>query len=121
MNSLNIALVRKNKHLPYMGDDELSSVVFRITTGGKEVGVAALLVSDESAYVEGIEIYARFRGRGYGTKAIRLLARLYDTVYLSPDNPDAQRLYERIGFEYHGDEYPDLGYGTYEVRKGVIK
>lgn len=118
----NLALVVKKVYPTYDTDSsECENVIFRITTGGDEIGVASVLVNDKSAYVDGIEIYERVRGRGYGTKAIRLLARLYDSVYLSPDNAEAQRLYSRLGTEYHGDEYPDFGYGTYEVRKGVIK
>lgn len=62
-----------------------------------------LPVSDEAAELTGITTLAGYRNRGFGAIVTAALAQLaFESgarqVFLSTDNPVAQRLYERLGF-----------------------
>lgn len=82
------------------------------------VGEASIMVSESGAYCERIDINEEYRNQGIGTEALKLLSREFGTVTVAPDNEDAQRLYERIGYDVtdKGDNWSvDQGYGVYEI------
>lgn len=70
------------------------------------VGVAAgmhLPVTDGTAELAGITTLVPYRGRGIGAALTEAIARHAvhngaETLFLSTDNPVAQRVYERLGF-----------------------
>ena len=70
---------------------------------GKKIGYGYLyLFYDEDgdlsvAYVKDINIDEAYRNHGYGTSVLRQLSDKYDGIYICPDNPDAERLYDRLG------------------------
>lgn len=99
-----------------VSEDSYDAISYSIQLDGIEIGTASVQASG-TAYVERIDIDEEQRGQGYGTEALMQLSRMHGGIYLAPDNADAQRLYERIGTEYYGDdaEYIDQGYGVYEI------
>ena len=70
---------------------------------GKKIGYGYLyLFYDEDgdlsvAYVKDINIDESYRNHGYGTSVLRQLSDKYGGIYICPDNPDAERLYDRLG------------------------
>lgn len=91
-----------------------------ILLDGIQIGRADIIVNEEEElnYIEKIEISENYRNHGYGTYVLKELARLHDSIYLAPDNADAQRLYERLGEEWITNA-PDVdqGYGVYIIEK----
>ena len=84
------------------------------------VGEMTIIVYDDNtAYLERIDVDEGKRGRGYGTQMLKHAAGYADTVYIAPDNADAQRLYNRVGSQMRSDYYDaygfaiDQGYGVY--------
>lgn len=98
-------------------EDGYESMILSLRSDGTEVGEASVLTSSTGAYVERIDIDESKRNRGLGTEFLRLLSERLGGIYLAPDNADAQRLYARIGQDYHGAdaEYVDQGYGVYKI------
>jgi RimJ/RimL family protein N-acetyltransferase len=77
---------------------------FEIVVDGEKVGFAAVKMWDDgSALIERIDIDDAHQNRGYGSQAIRMISADHDACYIVPDNADAQRLYERIGYETTDD------------------
>lgn len=97
-------------------EDSYKNEMYEYVVDGKTVGSASVMAG-ETAYVERIDIEEEYRNHGYGTAFLRELSDTYGFVYLAPDNADAQRLYERIGREYTGEDadYVDQGFGVYEI------
>lgn len=89
----------------------------KIYKDGQEIGSASILVSDEGAYIERIDIDEDMRGKGIGTYVLKNLARRYDGFTIAADNERANRLYERLGNEYRGEDAPyiDQGYGVWKI------
>lgn len=82
------------------------------------VGEVSVMISESGAYCERIDIDKEHRNQGIGTEALKLLSRKLGSVTVAPDNEDAQRLYERIGYDVtgKGDNWSvDQGYGVYEI------
>ena len=97
-------------------EESYTNELFELHLGGKVIGWASVLVSS-TAYVERIDIDEDYRNRGLGTQMLKDLSSMYGSVAVAPDSEDAQRLYQRIGSEYTGDdyEYIDQGFGVYEI------
>lgn len=95
-------------------EDSYEAINFNIIENGITVGYASVMVDDSSAYCERIDIDEEYRNRGYGTAALRDLSEKFHGIIVAPDNEDAQRLYERIGYETSDDMY-DQGFGVYEI------
>jgi RimJ/RimL family protein N-acetyltransferase len=91
--------------------------VNEILVGDTAVGSMTLMVDENSTYIERIDVAEEYQGNGYGTQAIQMVAREYDTVFAAPDNEDSQRLFERLGRVYTGDEadYVDQGFGVFQL------
>ena len=74
-----------------------------VMLGGKKIGYGYLyLFYDEDgdvsvAYVKDININEEYRNHGYGTSVLQQLSEKYGEIYICPDNPDAERLYDRLG------------------------
>lgn len=77
-----------------------------------------------------IDVDDGFRRRGIGSDAIREIAQDFDRLFVAADNPDAARLYDRLGERVVGDDvdeaapleclyYLDQGFGVWEVRRTV--
>jgi len=96
-------------------EDSYTGIIMDIVNDGNTVGHMSLMVDEKSCYLERIDITPSEQGKGYGSSAMQLLTRMYNTVYAAPDNPDSQRLFARIGEPYEADEanYVDQGYGVY--------
>ncbi len=74
--------------------------------GGRLVGCGELLIYPHGAELANIFVVATHRGRGVGTTLLIVLLRLARylgetavEIGVTPDNPRARRLYERLGFE----------------------
>lgn len=88
-----------------------------IMLDGKEVGTIGMVVDESEPYLERIDIDEKYRNKGIGTDALRLVAEKYGEFLIAPDNEDAKRLYERYGDESNSDNAPylDQGYGVYSI------
>ena len=98
--------------------------LFDIVVSGTIVGAGNMVEAeseDDFNYLERIDIDEEHRNHGYGTKALYALADIYGSYFLSPDNEDAQRLYDRVADEISSSDYDrfgfaiDNGYGVYEI------
>lgn len=98
-------------------EDSYQAIGYSIRLDGVEIGTAGVIDGEPIAYVERIDIDESQRNRGYGSKALQRLSDLYGEIIIAPDNEDAQRLYDRLGQEYHGDvaDYLDEGFGVYRI------
>lgn len=98
-------------------EDTYKAISFSILVSGQAVGGCSVMVDEDYAYCERIDIYDGCQGEGYGTAALYELSSQYMGIVVAPDNPDAQRLYERIGSVWGGDSaaYIDQGYGVYRI------
>lgn len=98
-------------------ESSYTAIAFDIIENDQIVGGCSIMVDDNSAYCERIDIDEEYRNRGYGTAAFTELSEMYDGIIVAPDNEDAQRLYDRLGFEYNGEDadYIDQGYGVYRI------
>lgn len=109
---IDIKRTRANEEASY------TSMEYVMMLDGKEIGCASLIVDSESAYCERIDIDEAYRNQGHGTKLLKTLSSEFGSVFVAPDNEDAQRLYDRIGFDVtsEGDWWAvDQGYGVYEI------
>ena len=109
---IDIKRTRANEESSY------TAMEYVMTLDGKEIGWASLIVDSESAYCERIDIDEAYRNQGHGTKHLKTLSSEGGSVLVAPDNEDAQRLYDRIGFDVtsDGDWWAvNQGYGVYEI------
>lgn len=88
-----------------------------IMLDGKEVGTIGMVADENEPYLERIDIDEKYRNKGIGTDALRLVAEKYGEFLIAPDNEDAKRLYEWYGDESSSDNaaYIDQGYGVYSI------
>lgn len=83
-----------------------------ITKDGEIIGGIGLFVSydedgeEDNAFVKDIGIDEEYQNRGYGTEVLKNLAREHGGIYICPDNPDAERLYRRLGEEIDYSHVP---------------
>lgn len=84
---------------------------------GEQVGRAHIMDNPEidEKYLENIDIFAEHQNRGYGTRAIQILAKQYGYIFFAPTDENNRRLYERIAEEEpaHMDHEVDQGFGIY--------
>lgn len=100
-------------------EDGYDSISFDIISGGDVVGAISVSVSSTGAYCERIDVDEDFRNQGIGTAALNLLSSEFGSVIVAPDNADAQRLYERIGYDVTNKDdnwSVDQGFGVYEIQ-----
>lgn len=101
-------------------EDDYNNYVFDILADGQTVGRAIVTASDEDddhAYCELIAVDEEFRNQGIGTEALYELSSKWYGIEIAPDNEDAKRLYERLGYESDWDDadYVDQGFGVYRI------
>lgn len=97
-------------------EDTYETITYEAVLDGKTIGWATMVVSDEGAYLERIDIEEAFRGQGHGTAFIRALADEYGSIVAAPDNEGSQRLFERLGSDVSEKHWMvDQGYGVYEI------
>lgn len=96
-------------------EDSYIANLYHIIVDGENIGSVSTMEDEDSIYIERIDVDEAFRNRGHGTEALRMLSGMASTVYLAPDNEDAQRLYERIGYETYSFPEVDQGFGVYEI------
>ena len=106
----------------------IGSVFLDILTDDKIVGSATLIRyygedgDRKYTHLERIDIDEDFRGKGFGTAAIKTMCENYGRIVAAPDSEDSKRLYERIGnlvidTTGHMEEvYLCVGFGVYEFR-----
>ncbi len=84
------------------------STTYVIEAGEDRVGRLRLVDDGETLEVAGLQILPGRQGRGIGTAVLRSIMACADERHLlvvldvEIDNPDAQRLYERLGFTVAG-------------------
>jgi len=76
-------------------------------------------VEEDEAYIEYVKIEDEFQNNGYGSQALKAIAKDFWLTYLAPMDEANQRCYERIGEEITGEKYDgvDQGYGVYALNK----
>lgn len=89
---------------------------YELVVGGDVVGWAQVMVDEESAYLERVDIEDGFQGQGYGTKFIKELSSEYGSIIAAPDNARCKRLMERLGDDVSDEQWAvDQGFGVYEI------
>lgn len=99
-------------------EETYAAIEYVMTVDGEEIGWASVMVDDNGAYCERIDIAEGHRNHGYGTELLKTLSDEFGSIYVAPDNEDAQRLYDRLGYDVSdkGDWcYVDQGFGVYEI------
>lgn len=97
-------------------DDE--SILYGAYLNGEEIGNASVLLGEDGAYCERIDVDEAHRNQGVGTAFLRFLSEAHGDIYLAPDNENARRLYDRLGYDVtdKGDWYTvDQGFGVYRI------
>lgn len=95
------------------------SIMYGVEENGGIIATASVLLGEDGAYCEAIEVKEDRRNQGIGTSFLKALADEHDSIVVAPDNEDAQRLYDRLGYDItdRGDWYiVDQGFGVYEIR-----
>ena len=104
--------------------NKLENGLYEIELEGNIIGGGSMIEAENEEdfnYLERIDIDEEHRGRGYGTKALYALKEVYGEYFLSPDNEDAKRLYEKVADEIKQSDYDrfgfaiDNGFGVYEI------
>ena len=97
--------------------------LFDIVLDETVIGGGSMIVAETEEdfnYLERLDIDEEHRGQGHGTKALYELLDVYGGYYLTPDNENAKRLYEKVCDEINDTEYDkfgfaiDNGYGVYK-------
>ena len=111
-NTIKLIIANQCDKTNYTGVD------MRILLDNVEIGGFSLFIYENSTYIESFLIKENHRNNGYGTQAIKELKKLYDNIWCTPDNKNAQRLYERLGHRLENNEYSNdcvnQGFGNYE-------
>lgn len=94
-------------------------VDYIILANDTQVGEITILELENGyTHCDSILVYESYRNQGLGTEALEILAEMYGCYTITPNNEDAQRLYERLGSEDLSNPeayYTDQGYGVYEI------
>jgi GNAT superfamily N-acetyltransferase len=102
-------------------EDGYTNILIEAVVDGEVVGNASIIVSNDEAYIERLDVNEEHQSKGYGTQIIKHIAGLYDYTYAAPDNAECKRLFERIGCEMSSQKYDevgayvDQGFGVYEL------
>lgn len=89
------------------------SMTYVIYLGAERVGRLRVVRTNDRVFIAGIQILPEYQGKGIGTAVITTLqleAAVRDVpieLKVSKDNPDAERLYTRLGFRRSGDDGDD--------------
>jgi ribosomal-protein-alanine N-acetyltransferase len=88
-----------------------------------------IILNMKSAFIETIYIAAKWRGKGLGSRLLRFAEeRIFREspnifLFVSSFNPEAKRLYERLGYETIGElkDYMFRGHSEMLMRKTLIR
>ena len=86
-----------------------------------EVANATLYLNfhDDLNFLERIDVAAGYQGQGIGSMILKSLSSEYGEFFLAPDNEDAARLYDRLGFELSESDYSEFGF-AYDDGFGIF-
>jgi len=109
------ALENEEEVKQYLSESE----VYFVMLGNEPIGTASFKSEGDSAYMDGLTIDPKYRGKGYGKIGIHLImekVKKYRRVYLRvhPRNVGGIIVYLKEGFEIFGWE--DNHYGDNEPR-----
>ncbi len=85
------------------------SITSVIVLDGERIGRLRVILPGDEIHVAGIQIHPSYQGKGIGSKVLGIVieeaetADLPVTLEVGKDNPDAKRLYERLGFQVAQD------------------
>lgn len=97
-------------------EDDYTVDIYTALESDTGIGGATVMVSEDGAYVERIDIDEAHRGKGHGTAFLLELSGIYCGIYLAPDSEDSRRLYERLGRDASSRYWMvDQGFGVYEI------
>ncbi len=77
---------------------------------GQDIGTISVCEEEEELYLALIAILPQFQGRGWGTAVVQELIHQAQqagktfTLHVLKTNPDAQKLYERLGLQIVAEE-----------------
>ena len=78
---------------------------------------------DARAYLYSFRVMEMFRGRGIGTRLLQRAEAIaahrgfrWTTIAVAKDNPQARRLYERLGYPAYADDNGDWSFVDHEGR-----
>lgn len=121
---VDVEIVKKSE----VDEDTYTTSIYDIVANDKIIGMATVMSSPNApSYLERIDIDEPYRGKGYGTAAINELSDMHGGLYAAPDNPDSQRLFDRIGYEQSQKEYGefghaiDQGFGVYDISRPLSR
>ena len=106
------------KRISTSEEESYTSIEYVMLSDGQEIGWASVQADSASAYCERIDIDEAWRNQGHGTAFLKALSDEHGSIFVAPDNEDAQRLYDRLGWDVSGkgDWWAvDQGYGVYEI------
>lgn len=102
----------------FVDSDRVGEITLYVPLSEEEAEELEVDVCDDWVHCESVEVYKEYRNLGYGTAALEKLAEIYGRYTITPNNADAQRLYERLGSEdltWPDAYYTDQGYGVYKI------
>lgn len=88
-----------------------------IELNGKIVGYLNFEDTGGDIIIGNFYIFEEYRNRGIGTEVLHQFISEYYSVTLAPNNEDALRLYERLGFEEVEVNAPEIeqGFGVWRI------
>ena len=78
--------------------DEENYVIYHVTDSGTRVGFITIWELSEFAFAEHFVTYEKFRNRGYGREALRMIEERYEKVVLEVEPPEDDIKKRRIAF-----------------------
>lgn len=114
--------------LPGKSGGKSAQVMF-VDIENKPIASAAIHdLHKESPYIASVHVHKELRGQGLGTWLIRYcvdearyLQKPRVLIWVDEENPDAQRLYERLGFEVTGDPVSNQRPMCKQLKYGLIQ
>lgn len=100
-----------------LSNDDTKAYEADIEVDGQTVGYVEFTDTDDDIIISNILVKDEFRNQGIGTAVLKQMISEYYSVTLAPDNEDAKRLYERLGFEEVTSDAPEIeqGFGVWTI------
>lgn len=110
--------MKEIKKVREIEEDSYTNILYTMVNDGREIGWASVMVDSKSAYCDRIDIEEASRNHGFGTEMLRYLSNEFGGIVVAPDNEDAKRLYERLGYDVTDKEdwwTIDQGFGVFAI------